>query len=98
MKASNVIFLGYVDTKNGKRASSAITQDIATYAGWESAYAVAGIFFDDVTATKKLFSDYSGWAATAKSSFNGGNGLVWRGSLALDWDRITDRCVLLGHT
>ncbi|KAF7790891.1 hypothetical protein EIP86_001849 [Pleurotus ostreatoroseus] len=68
VKASNVIFLGYVDTKNGKRASSAITQDVATYAGWESAYAVAGIFFDDVTATKKLFSDYSGWAATAKSS------------------------------
>ena len=75
LKAPNAKLIGYVDTAYGQRASSAVTQDIATYAGWSSAYSVSGIFFDDVMATSKFFSDYSSWAATARASF-GGSGLV----------------------
>lgn len=76
VKAPNVILVGYVDTQYATRASSEILQDVATYAGWDSAYAVSGIFFDDVSATETLFAYYSGWASTAKESFNDGNGLV----------------------
>ena len=76
LKASNVKIVGYVDTANGNRASSAVTQDIATYASWSTSYRPVGICFDDVTASSALFSIYSGWASTAKSSLNGGNGFV----------------------
>ena len=76
LKAPNVILIGYVDTAYGQRAFSAVTQDVATYAGWDNAYSISGIFFDDVLATSEFFSDYSSWAATARASFNGGNGLV----------------------
>ena len=66
--ASNTKILGYVDTGNGGRSSAAVTQDIATYAGWHSAYRPTGIFFDDVTPSSSLFSIYSTWTSDVTSA------------------------------
>ncbi|KAF7790890.1 hypothetical protein EIP86_001848 [Pleurotus ostreatoroseus] len=76
LKASNVKILGYVDTANGNRASSAVIQDIDTYAGWSSAYRPVGIFFDDVTPSSGLLSDYTTWTSSARQALNGGAGFV----------------------
>ena len=52
---NNVQTLGYVDTQYTKRAYSAVTTDIKTYASWSSYtkanISIAGIFFDDVNNT-----------------------------------------------
>ncbi|OCH90716.1 hypothetical protein OBBRIDRAFT_730185 [Obba rivulosa] len=76
LKASNVKLLGYVDTAEAGRASSAVEADISTYADWESAYSVDGIFFDDVSGASSDLSTYETWTAFAKESFGGGDGFV----------------------
>ena len=59
---NNVQTLGYVDTNFTKRAYSAVTTDIDTYASWFSYtnanISIAGIFFDDVnnTATNSVYT------------------------------------------
>ena len=55
---SNVLTIGYVDTAEASRSTSAVETDINTYANWANCPAstcgtsnisMAGIFFDDVT-------------------------------------------------
>ena len=66
--ASNSKILGYVDTGNGGRASSAVSQDITTYAGWHSGYRPTGIFFDQVNPTSTYYSSYSTWSQDVTSA------------------------------
>lgn len=73
---SNVVVVGYVPTGDGTRSQSAVNADVATYAGWNSAYRPDGIFFDEVNPTSGLLSLYTAYSQTAKESFNGGSGFV----------------------
>ncbi|KAJ6611230.1 Spherulation-specific family 4 [Mycena sp. CBHHK59/15] len=58
---ANVLLVGYVYTRYGARALADVQQDITTYAGWSTAYSVAGIFFDEtqagLTSTYKAYTD-----------------------------------------
>ncbi|KAJ7241987.1 Spherulation-specific family 4 [Mycena rebaudengoi] len=47
---ANVLLVGYVFTHFGARPLSEVRQDVLTYAGWQTAWSVAGIFFDETQA------------------------------------------------
>ena len=67
----NVQTIGYVDTLYTRRAYSAVTTDINTYASWsdyqDANISIAGIFFDDVnnTASKQVYTYMSNASAYA---------------------------------
>ncbi|KAJ7742301.1 Spherulation-specific family 4 [Mycena metata] len=63
---ANVVLLGYVYTSYGDRLLADVQQDIATYAGWRTAYSLAGIFFDETQ--QGLTSTYTAYAAAARSA------------------------------
>ncbi|KAJ7143526.1 Spherulation-specific family 4-domain-containing protein [Mycena crocata] len=44
---ANVLLVGYVSTQFGVRPQSEVKQDILTYAGWQTAWSVSGIFLDE---------------------------------------------------
>ena len=73
--SSNVVAVGYVPTGYGSDSQSGVTQQIATYAGWGSAYRPQGIFFDEVEPTSALLSLYTTYSQSARSDF-GGSGYV----------------------
>ena len=67
--------LGYVPTAQGTRASDDVIADVETYAGWVGAYALDGVYFDQVSATTPLLDAYTTWTQAARRLF-GGNGFV----------------------
>ncbi|KIP10724.1 hypothetical protein PHLGIDRAFT_65173 [Phlebiopsis gigantea 11061_1 CR5-6] len=72
----NVKTVGYVLTGFGSRSQSDVNSDVATYAGWASAYRLDGVFFDEVDPTSDLLSLYTTYAQDARQSFGDGDGLV----------------------
>ena len=46
--------------------------DISTYAGWDSAYKVDGIFFDEVSGQPGDLGKYTDYFNFAKSNFDDG--------------------------
>ena len=71
-----MVVVGYVPTGFGTRSQSAVSADVATYAGWSAAYRPDGIFFDEVNPTSSLLSLYTGYSQNARESFNDGSGFV----------------------
>lgn len=73
---NTVTILGYVATNYGSGTN--VATDIATYAGWDSAYRPNGIFFDEASTSSSDYSTYSSWASSAQSSFtsSAGSGYV----------------------
>ncbi|KAF8146090.1 Spherulation-specific family 4 [Mycena galopus ATCC 62051] len=63
---ANVLLVGYVYTSYGDRSLADVEQDIDTYAGWKTAYSLAGIFFDETQPG--LTSTYTAYAAAARSA------------------------------
>ncbi|KAH8106065.1 Spherulation-specific family 4-domain-containing protein [Cristinia sonorae] len=76
LKHPNVELVGYVPTGFGSRAQSAVTADINTYAGWASAYALDGIFFDEVSGTAGDLGKYTTYVSHARQVLKGGSGAV----------------------
>ncbi|EKM59215.1 uncharacterized protein PHACADRAFT_191536 [Phanerochaete carnosa HHB-10118-sp] len=72
----NVRTIGYVFTEYGSRSQSDVDADVSTYAGWDSAYRLDGIFFDQVETTSDLLSTYTAFVNTARQSFDDSNGFV----------------------
>lgn len=68
---SNAKVIGYVPTGGGQRSQADVEQDIATYAGWASAYRPEGVFFDQVESSAALLSLYTTYAQDVRSSFSG---------------------------
>ena len=73
---SNAKLVGYVPTGYGDRSQSDVDSDVSTYAGWDVAYSLDGIFFDEVSTDEDVLAKYTAYASTAKSSFADGNGFV----------------------
>ena len=69
-ESSNVVLVGYVATGYGSKSQAAVTKEVATYAGWDSAYRPSGIFFDEVEPTSEYLSLYTTYAQDARSSFD----------------------------
>ncbi|KAH7341094.1 Spherulation-specific family 4 [Rhizoctonia solani] len=63
----NVKLIGYVATKYGNKAESTVQAEVDTYAQWNSAYKLDGIFYDEVLAESSARSRYSGYTSYAKS-------------------------------
>ncbi|CEL51605.1 Spherulin-4 OS=Physarum polycephalum PE=2 SV=1 [Rhizoctonia solani AG-1 IB] len=63
----NVKLIGYVRTEYGKIAQSTVQAEVDTYAQWNSAYKLDGIFFDEVLAQSSARTLYSGYTSYAKS-------------------------------
>ena len=59
-------------TGNGGRAEADVEADISTYAGWDSAYKVDGIFFDEVSGQPGDLGKYTDYVNFAKSNLDGG--------------------------
>ncbi|GAA95568.1 uncharacterized protein L969DRAFT_92700 [Mixia osmundae IAM 14324] len=58
-KSGNVQILGYVPTGYGKKSNKTVIKQIAQYAGWNTSYAVDGIFFDETIDGKySLYKQY----------------------------------------
>ncbi|KAG6837578.1 hypothetical protein H0H93_006992 [Arthromyces matolae] len=65
----NVKLIGYVRTGYGTRDLSDITADVDTYAAWNAAYKVEGIFFDEASTNATLVDTYQGYVNEVKSVF-----------------------------
>ncbi|KAJ7140929.1 Spherulation-specific family 4, partial [Mycena epipterygia] len=63
---ANVLLVGYVYTSYGARALDVVLPDIETYAGWPTASALAGIFFDETQAG--LTSMYTAYTDAARNA------------------------------
>ncbi|KAJ7479059.1 Spherulation-specific family 4 [Mycena latifolia] len=63
---ANVLLLGYVLTGYGTRAQADVTQDVETYAGWNTTWGVDGIFFDETQA--ELLFTYQAYAYTVRAA------------------------------
>lgn len=61
--------IGYVYTKSGSRAMSAVQADILKYSQWPEQYRPDGIFFDEVSDQKSKVAYYDQIYAYAKSLF-----------------------------
>ena len=69
--SDNVVVLGYVASRDADPSkASGVTQDVNTYAGWNEAYRVDGIFFDQVSGTSADFSTYQDFVSHAQQTFN----------------------------
>ncbi|TBU57701.1 Spherulation-specific family 4 [Dichomitus squalens] len=69
--SDNVIVLGYVASWDADSSKvSGVTQDVNTYAGWDAAYRVDGIFFDQVSGTAADFSTYQSFVSHARKTFD----------------------------
>jgi hypothetical protein len=69
---SNVNLIGYVSTNYGDRDQAEISADIQTYAGWDDAYKLNGIFFDEEANTADKVELYEGYASEARDAFPDG--------------------------
>ncbi|KAJ1309549.1 hypothetical protein OPQ81_006322 [Rhizoctonia solani] len=63
----NVKLIGYVATKYGNKTQSTVQAEVDTYAQWNSAYKLDGIFYDEVLAQSSARSLYSAYSSYAKS-------------------------------
>ncbi|KAJ7231985.1 Spherulation-specific family 4 [Mycena rebaudengoi] len=63
---ANVLLVGYVFTHFGARPLSEVRQDVLTYAGWQAAWSVAGIFFDETQAG--LTSTYTSYVNVVRNA------------------------------
>ena len=69
--SDNVVVLGYVASWDADPSkASGVTQDVNTYAGWNEAYRVDGIFFDQVSGTSADFSTYQNFVSHAQQTFD----------------------------
>lgn len=64
---SSSTVLGYISTKNGKRAVEDVEADIDTYASWPTSYRPTGIFFDEVSDTAAKVAQYTSYATYARN-------------------------------
>ncbi|KAF8609934.1 hypothetical protein BDV93DRAFT_517160 [Ceratobasidium sp. AG-I] len=69
---SNVKLIGYVRTDYTNIPQATVEAEIRTYAQWNSAYHVDGIFFDEVLGSSDAQSRYSGYSSYTKQQFPGG--------------------------
>ncbi|CDO76567.1 hypothetical protein BN946_scf184831.g3 [Trametes cinnabarina] len=77
LRASNVVVLGYVHTSYAKASRKAgVTQDVNTYAGWNTSYRPDGIFFDEVSGAQKDLATYQGFVSQARPLFRNGAGFI----------------------
>ncbi|KAJ6536333.1 Spherulation-specific family 4 [Mycena capillaripes] len=63
---ANALLLGYVLTGYGTRDPANVTGDVQTYAGWDAASRVDGIFFDETQAG--LMYTYQAYADTVRAA------------------------------
>ena len=47
-----------------------VTRDVSTYAGWNAAYRLYGIFFDEVSGLEADLHTYATFASQAYAAFN----------------------------
>jgi hypothetical protein len=74
---SNVNLVGYVSTQYGDRAEEDVSADIQTYASWDDAYRLDGIFFDEEADTADKVGLYADYASEARNAFPGGTVSIW---------------------
>ncbi|KAF9462048.1 Spherulation-specific family 4 [Collybia nuda] len=70
LKAANSKVIGYVATGYTSRATADVNADIATYAGWGTAYKPQGIFFDEVSGGTGHVSLYQSYTSFARSKIS----------------------------